>query len=293
MSQFAIALTQPLRRSSLTLALGPARLSRGALEVAARGREPSDLALRRRFLLDARARPAQRVLDVGCGEGSLRPPSWRARARRSSGIDVAQEPLRRERARACTRGARPAAGARPRSRWPLADASFDVVWAGEAIEHVADTAGWLSELRRVLRSGGTAAPHHPRPRPARDACASRSRARAFDAHFDPRGDHLRFYSRPHADAAARGLRLPRRSACERLAGRPARAAAAARFSAALALLAQRRLSVHGRRGRRRSVPTAARSLRVDRAHVLPRSRSGSRSLRGRRPRPLRRRSPRD
>ncbi len=38
--------------------------------------------------------------------------------------------------------------------WELPDASFDVVWAGETIEHVADTAGWLSEVRRVLRPGG-------------------------------------------------------------------------------------------------------------------------------------------
>ena len=39
-------------------------------------------------------------------------------------------------------------------RGSLEDVSFDAVWAGEVIEHVVDTAAWLSEVRRVLRSGG-------------------------------------------------------------------------------------------------------------------------------------------
>jgi SAM-dependent methyltransferase len=61
------------------------------------------------------------------------------------------------------------------------------------IEHVADTAAWLSEARRVLRSGGSlllSTPAHGRLALARLAL-SRS---AFAAHFDPLGDHLRFYS---------------------------------------------------------------------------------------------------
>jgi SAM-dependent methyltransferase len=62
------------------------------------------------------------------------------------------------------------------------------------IEHVADTAGWLSELRRVLRSGGTlllSTPDHGRLQMLRWALDRR----AFEAHFDPRADHLRFYTR--------------------------------------------------------------------------------------------------
>jgi len=67
------------------------------------------------------------------------------------------------------------------------------VWAGETIEHVADTAGWLSEVRRVLRSGGSlllSTPAHTRLSVLRLALSHR----AFDAHFDPRSDHLRFYT---------------------------------------------------------------------------------------------------
>ena len=68
------------------------------------------------------------------------------------------------------------------------------MWAGEVIEHVADTAGWLSELRRVLRSGGVlllSTPDHGRLRMLGWALAPR----AFATHFDPRADHLRFYTR--------------------------------------------------------------------------------------------------
>ncbi|MGD0454549.1 MAG: methyltransferase domain-containing protein, partial [Solirubrobacteraceae bacterium] len=69
-----------------------------------------------------------------------------------------------------------------------------VVWAGEVIEHVADTAAWLSEVRRVLRSGGSlvaSTPAHGRLTLLRLALSRR----AFAEHFDPLGDHLRFYNR--------------------------------------------------------------------------------------------------
>ena len=78
--------------------------------------------------------------------------------------------------------------------WELADASFDVVWAGEVIEHVADTAAWLSEIRRVLRSGASLLLSTPAHGPLALARLALSR-RAYAAHFDPRGDHLRYYSR--------------------------------------------------------------------------------------------------
>jgi 2-polyprenyl-3-methyl-5-hydroxy-6-metoxy-1,4-benzoquinol methylase len=76
----------------------------------------------------------------------------------------------------------------------LPDAAFDVVWAGEVIEHVADTAAWLSQVRRVLRSGGVlllSTPAHGRLTLLHLALSRR----AFAGHFEPRGDHLRFYRR--------------------------------------------------------------------------------------------------
>jgi 2-polyprenyl-3-methyl-5-hydroxy-6-metoxy-1,4-benzoquinol methylase len=153
------------------------------------GLEPSDFALRRRFLLE-RVSAGARVLDVGCGEGRFTAELASAGAL-PVGVDVAEEPLRRAHALHPQLDLRLIDGDRP---WELDDASFDAVWAGEVLEHVLDTAAWLSEARRVLRSGGSlllSTPAHGRGELLRLALSRR----AFAAHFDPRGDHVRFYSR--------------------------------------------------------------------------------------------------
>jgi 2-polyprenyl-3-methyl-5-hydroxy-6-metoxy-1,4-benzoquinol methylase len=153
------------------------------------GLEPSDFPLRLGFLLD-RVRPGERVLDIGCGEGRFTAELARAGAR-VVGVDVAEEPRRRARARHPELDLRLLGDEGP---WDLADASFDVVWAGEVIEHVADTAAWLSEVRRVLRSGGSLLLSTPALGSLALLGAALSRRR-FAGRFDPRGDHLRFYSR--------------------------------------------------------------------------------------------------
>jgi 2-polyprenyl-3-methyl-5-hydroxy-6-metoxy-1,4-benzoquinol methylase len=168
------------------------------------GTQPPDLELRRCFLLEQLARAAERrarslgetsspplrVLDVGCGEGQLTAAIADA-GYRVLGVDVAEEPLRRARARH--------AGLELRrvelvGEWPLADASFDAVWSGETIEHVADTARWLSELRRVMRSGASLILSTPAHGPLTRLGLALSRRR-FERHFDPRADHLRFFTR--------------------------------------------------------------------------------------------------
>ena len=153
------------------------------------GLEPSDFTLRRRFLLE-RVQAGERVLDVGCGEGRFAAELARVGAR-VVGVDVAQEPLRRARERDPQLDLRLTP---PLGEWELEDASFDAVWAGEVIEHVADTAAWLSEIRRVLRSGGSLLLSTPAHEPLALLRIALSR-RAFARHFDPRGDHLRFFSR--------------------------------------------------------------------------------------------------
>jgi 2-polyprenyl-3-methyl-5-hydroxy-6-metoxy-1,4-benzoquinol methylase len=164
------------------------------------GSDPPDMSLRLAFLLErARAAVDQpgrapgeapgRVLDVGCGEGHFAVELARA-GFAVVGVDVAEEPLRRARAGHPDLDLRVVSVDGP---WPLEDAGFDIVWAGETIEHVADTAGWLSEVRRVLRSGGSlllSTPAHGRLTVLRLALSHR----AFDLHFDPRADHLRFYT---------------------------------------------------------------------------------------------------
>ena len=72
---------------------------------------------------------------------------------------------------------------------PLEDGSFDLVWASEVIEHVADTARWLSEVRRVLAPGGrllVTTPSHGRLRVALGG---------IERFSEPLGDHLHLYTK--------------------------------------------------------------------------------------------------
>jgi ubiquinone/menaquinone biosynthesis C-methylase UbiE len=152
------------------------------------GLEPERFATRRDYLL-ARVAPGERVLDVGCGEGAF------AAALDDHGaavvaVDVAAEPLRRAAARYRGLDVRLVPEAAP---LPFDDDSFDVAWAGELLEHVVDVVGLLDELHRVLRPGGrllVSTPNHP---PLRLLALALS-PRAFDSHFDPRSDHVRFLS---------------------------------------------------------------------------------------------------
>lgn len=143
---------------------------------------------RRRDLLLQAVKRGDRVLDLGCGEGAFCAALAGAGAE-PVGAEVAERAV--ERARERHPGLRfelvP-----PHGPWPFADGEFDAVWASEVIEHVADTARWLSEVRRVLHGGGVllvTTPHHGRMKTLTLALAG------FESHFDPVGQHLRFYTR--------------------------------------------------------------------------------------------------
>jgi ubiquinone/menaquinone biosynthesis C-methylase UbiE len=143
---------------------------------------------RRRAFLLAEARPGERVLDLGCGAGRF-VAALRDVGADPVGVEIAEAALERARRNA------PGADLRliePDGSLPLEHASVDLVWCSEVLEHVADTAHTLLEARRVLRPGGrmlVTVPFHGRVKSALIALTR------FDAHFDPLGQHLRFYTR--------------------------------------------------------------------------------------------------
>jgi ubiquinone/menaquinone biosynthesis C-methylase UbiE len=142
-----------------------------------------DLPVRAAFAR-AHVHSGDRVLDLGCGQGDLTAVLAEAGAH-PRGVEIAEAAVRRARRR------------HPQLRFelapidgplPLQDNTFDVVWASEVIEHVADTARWLSEVRRVLVPGGrllVTTPNHGRLALA---------LHGVERYSEPLGDHLHLYS---------------------------------------------------------------------------------------------------
>ena len=146
--------------------------------------DPPSFERRLHFLL-GEVRPGDRVLDVGCGTGDFTAAMARAGAD-AIGVDVAEAALRRARSRHPGVEFRLVPLDGP---LPFEDGSFELVWASEVIEHVADTARWLSEVRRVLAPGGrllVTTPSHGRLRVA---------VGGVERFSEPLGDHLHLYTK--------------------------------------------------------------------------------------------------
>jgi 2-polyprenyl-3-methyl-5-hydroxy-6-metoxy-1,4-benzoquinol methylase len=91
-----------------------------------------------------------RILDVGCGTG-LNASHLAARGHTVVGTDVSSvaiEKFRQNGFAGIVCDMEKAGGV------PLPDAGFDLVFASEVIEHIADTSTFLTELRRLVRPGG-------------------------------------------------------------------------------------------------------------------------------------------
>jgi len=152
-------------------------------------RIPSDGELpelaRRREFLRAHLRQGDRALDLGCGLGTFT-AIMKELGARPVGVEVAESALRR------ARSLHPGLEfrlARIDGPLPLEDCSFELVWASDVIEHIADTARWLSEVRRVLVPGGRlliTTPNHSRLGFA---------LRGVERFSEPLGDHLHLYTK--------------------------------------------------------------------------------------------------
>jgi len=149
------------------------------------GVQAPDFVRRCKFLLDSKIVPGTRALDLGCGEGDFTELLARVGAD-VVGAEVAEAALARARAAhpELTFALVPLDGP-----LPYEDGTFTLVWASEVIEHVADTARWLSEVRRVLAPRGRlllTTPAHGRVGVA---------LHGIERYSEPLGDHLHLYSR--------------------------------------------------------------------------------------------------
>jgi SAM-dependent methyltransferase len=93
--------------------------------------------------------PGRRVLDLGCRTGAL--TQHYAAGNEVVGVDVDQDALERAARRLGIR----TVWADVEEGLPFADGSFDVVVAGELLEHLADPAAAVAHVRRVLEPGGS------------------------------------------------------------------------------------------------------------------------------------------
>ena len=141
--------------------------------------EPWRFGWRRELLLE-QLPPGTPWLDLGCGAGA-----FTALAPNGIGVDIARAALDR-----APDGDFRLVG--DDGALPLAHGEVGFAWCSETLEHVPDALGLLQECRRVLHPGGgllVTTPAHPLWR--RVALA----AVAFDRHFDPQGQHVRFFTR--------------------------------------------------------------------------------------------------
>jgi SAM-dependent methyltransferase len=149
---------------------------------------------RRRALLLGEARPGERVLDLGCGAGRFL-AALRDAGADPVGVEIAEAAAARARANV------PGADVRVLERdgsLPLGHGEVDLVWCSEVLEHIPDVGHALLEVRRVLKGGGRVlltVPYHGRLQAAAIALTR------FDAHFDPLGQHVRFFTRTSLAAA--------------------------------------------------------------------------------------------
>jgi 2-polyprenyl-6-hydroxyphenyl methylase/3-demethylubiquinone-9 3-methyltransferase len=111
--------------------------------------------MRRVLTEELRLAPAGlRALDVGCGGGLLAEEFARLGCT-VVGVDPSEESLAAARRHAAGQGLAIDYQCATGEALPLADASFDVVYCCDVLEHVTDLQQVIAETARVLKPGGT------------------------------------------------------------------------------------------------------------------------------------------
>lgn len=135
------------------------------------------------------------MLDFGCGTGAMT-RFFAGHGYRVEGLDISKSIVDQNRERS------PGIAFHlvdPEKRTHLADGAFDVVFCSEVIEHAYDVTAMFDEFRRILRPGGLlilTTPYHARVKNVVIALV------AFEKHFDPTWQHIRFWTRRSLTAVA-------------------------------------------------------------------------------------------
>ncbi len=115
-------------------------------------------AIRRHSLAVAELQPGERVLDVGCGPGSLTIPAARkvGKEGKTTGIDASPEMIEVARRKAGKQNLDIDFQVAPIEALPFGDGEFDVVLSSLMLHHLPDDvkAQGLAEIIRVLKPGG-------------------------------------------------------------------------------------------------------------------------------------------
>ena len=92
-----------------------------------------------------------RILDVGCGDGFISEKILKLDPKKAEiyGIDSAEEALKKAKGR----GIEIKTGD-IQKKWPFEKNFFDLIFAGEIIEHIFDVKKFLDEIQRVLKKNG-------------------------------------------------------------------------------------------------------------------------------------------
>ncbi len=140
---------QPLRHEKYTHGHAPATLRQHAQRTADEAGA---------FLLP-HLRPGMRLLDVGCGPGSItRGLAERLAPGQVVGLDLSREALDGARRDAAARGLTNLQYQEGSVyQLPFADASFDAVYAHQVLQHLRERESAVREMLRVVRPGGLVA----------------------------------------------------------------------------------------------------------------------------------------